>query len=59
MKYVKLINIENHYYLRKKDIGKIFKVLEETSSTYLINGDEFYKYRFKDVTRELKIKQLL
>ena len=65
MKKLKLVNISNlnlfNHYLT---ILKIYDGVSETAFHYLINDDRnnefaYFKWRFKDVTRELKIKKLL
>ena len=68
MKLVKLID-NNESYLQNYRIGTIFEVLsEDVTNTYyscyrlnIINhtNSGFFKFRFKDISRELKIKKLL
>jgi len=63
-KYLKLINSKYDYYCSTQNIklmvlGEIYEGYDADNMRYRIGKDLFFKWRFKDVTRYMKIKKLL
>ena len=64
MKKLKVVNISNLNLYDTLTINKIYDCIYESKIHYLIKDDinrksPYYKWRFKDVTRELKLNKLL